>query len=121
MAGRQDTVKVSIGKTAELFGVATRDTEMKSESSKDELHQQETYFKVRQLIADHDILLRAMGAEGVDYRYPSGRRDYLDRLSTVLLDDDAEALGRLMIDQVVHYVWALAEREVDSGDNTPTH
>ena len=94
---------------------------MNLESNEDELRQQQIYLKMRQLMGDHELLLRAMGSEGVDYRHASASGDYLDKLSVMLLDDNAETLGRLMIDQVVHYMWALAEKQVDMEHNTSTH
>jgi hypothetical protein len=94
---------------------------MNPENKVDELRQQQIYLKMRQLMGDHELLLRAMGSDGVDFRHASASDDYLDRLSAMLLDDNAEALGRLLIDQMVHFMWALAEQQVDLGSNTSTH
>ena len=94
---------------------------MKFKSVEDELRERQTFIKARQLMADQKSLLRAMGADGVHYRYPSGSHEYLDKVSKALLDDDAESLGRLMIDQMVHYFWALAEKEVNAVEHTSSH
>jgi hypothetical protein len=97
---------------------------MESEEGIDRLddpRQRAIFLRAQELLRSHEILLQALGTEGVEYLNHGSSGDYLDKLSAMLLDDDAEALGRAIIDQVIHFVWALAEREISQNSSSSTH
>ena len=93
----------------------------KTGNQHDEAHQRIVFLKAQELLRDHDILMRALGSEGMQHL---GRHDdcgYLEKLSEMVLDDNAEALGRVLIDQVIQYVWALAEQEIRLEHGIASH
>jgi hypothetical protein len=94
---------------------------VKTGNQRDESHQRTVFLKAQKLLRDHDILMRALGSEGMQHLGTHDNRRYLDNLSTMVLDDNAEALGRVLIDQIIHYVWALAEQEIRLEHGTATH
>ena len=93
----------------------------KIESQLNEAHQRAVYHKARELMHDHTILLRALGEEGVEYISDNQSDHYLDKLAELALSDDTEAFGRRLLDQVIHYVWALAEQEVSQLNASLKH
>ena len=94
---------------------------VKTANQHDEAHQRTVFLKAQELLRDHDILMRALGAEGMQHLDTHDDRRYLDSLSAMVLDDNAEALGRVLIDQIIHYVWTLAEQEIRLERGTATH
>ena len=93
----------------------------KIESQLEDAHQRAVYDKAHELMRDHTILLQALGEEGVEYISDHQSGQYLDKLGELVLSDDADKFGRQLLDQVIHYVWALAEQEVTQLNTSLKH
>jgi hypothetical protein len=94
---------------------------VKTANQHDEAHQRIVFLRAQELLRDHDILMRALGTEGMQHFNTHDNCRYLDDLSAMVLDDNAEALGRGRMDQIIHYVWTFAEQEIRLERGTATH
>ena len=93
----------------------------KIESQLEDAHKRAVYDKAHELMRDHTVLLQALGEEGVKYISDHQSSHYLDKLGELVLADDADKFGRQLLDQVIHYVWALAEQEVTQLNTSLKH
>ena len=78
----------------------------------DDAHQQAVYRKAQELLRDRTILVQALSEEGMEYLNNDATERYIADLANMVIADDADNFGRQLLDQVIHYVWAIAEQEV---------
>ena len=84
-------------------------------------HQQAVFQKAQELLRDHSILVQALSEEGMVYLNQNSTDRYLEDLADLVIADDADAFGRHLLDQVIHYVWAIAEQEVNKQHSSRAH
>lgn len=87
----------------------------------DSPHQRAVFQKAQELLRDRNILVRALSADGMNYLNDGSADRYAEKLAELVIADDADTFGRHLLDQVIHYVWAIAEQEVTrqySGGST---
>ena len=89
--------------------------------SANDAHQQAVFRKAQELLRDRNILLQALSEEGMAYLNTSSTDGYVENLAELVIADDANTFGRHLLDQVIHYVWAIAEQEVSKRYSTRTH
>ena len=75
-------------------------------------HQQAVYRKAQELLRDRTILVQALSEEGIAYLNHDTSERYIADLANLVIADDSDTFGRQLLDQVIHYVWAIAEQEV---------
>jgi hypothetical protein len=84
-------------------------------------HQQAVFQKAQELLRDRDVLARALSKEGMNYLNDNSTERYLEELADLIIADDADSFGRHLLNQVIHYVWAVAEQEVTRQHSSRTH
>jgi len=84
-------------------------------------HQQAVFQKAQELLRDHSILMRALSEEGMAYLNENSTDRYIEDLADLVIADDADGFGRHLLDQVIHYVWAIAEQEVNKQNSRRAH
>ncbi|MCW8964188.1 MAG: hypothetical protein OQL16_10350 [Gammaproteobacteria bacterium] len=84
-------------------------------------HQQAVFQKAQELLRDRTILVQALSQEGMTYLNENSTDEYLEDLANMVVADDANAFGRHLLDQVIHYVWAIAEQEVSGQYSALKH
>lgn len=84
-------------------------------------HQQAVFRKAQELLRDRNILAKALSKDGISYLKDNASDDYMDQLAKLIIEDDADRFGRYLLDQVIHYVWAIAEQEVTKQISARTH
>ena len=89
--------------------------------AEDDPHQREVFQKAQELLKDGDILAQALSREGMTYLKDEATDCYVQELAAMVMADDADAFGRQLLDQVIHYVWAIAEQEVSGKYSDHTH
>ena len=78
----------------------------------EDVHQQAVYRKAQELLRDRTILVQALSEEGMEYLNSDATERYIAELANMVIADDADNFGRQLLDQVIHYVWAIAEQQV---------
>ena len=81
----------------------------------DDAHQQAVFLKAQELLRDRNTFAEALGADGMAFVEANKAQDYVDDLAELVLADDATSFGRQMLDQVIQYVWAKAEQDVNKS------
>jgi len=86
----------------------TGSTPEKTQEMRDQLGQL-LFERACEIIRDNKILSLALHTAVLEEVEPAHRAN---QLAESIIADDAQAVGRLIIDQVINATWAMAEREL---------